>query len=807
MDSGGRSWTLPSGSDANLAVRSGSARTGLGGLSASNTYHAQHGFKTRLSTRFPTSEEESLRGSDASQSPGDTRVGEGADRVAADWPENLSVVHAMLLSRSLRKSLRGSCVDSIDVEAILERLTKFAGGPEEFRKVVHAIDRVCLPAVNSPADLTSDLLLAIATTQLPLSEISATNGDILRDAISAGGADHVVQANGCMPTIALALTPAEQQRIDDVDWGALQVEVNSYMPSADGGLRVKVCVTGKAGQMLVTRVVEIVSVESCVATVKAALLGGWRIELRESETDCPLVVACGSAWRPDPSWIEMVVAAFREFSTGTASENALDQFLRVDQLRLLDAWLLAPELANKWDRGSTAPHLVDGLQSSIAHTPSDEELIPVFERRVRSLSTVGSIAASALPLPLTGKELPYARVGEFLEVGDVFVHLDLTRGGRVLIMHWADGSGRAEVEYLTVDAPGDIALHRQCAVLSQVRTNLHALHGAMRTIGRALAGSSLAQTSGLKHVYLRPSASVLAVPVSGVLEAVLGVHVVLSLPLSLGTASGDALDTRISDYLDGPEGWLNRFAIHVFAPECSDLPNVSREAHILSELYPRCLVSEDAQTFLKTDMDVVHFAGHGNGGGFTHENALFFGDTVVTSRDILKGGTRVRTSLAVIDACSGALAEADRVPHDRSLSVADSLLVRGARFVLAPLWSVADTFAPVFCTVFQQAFSESADPYLSLKIAHRLVELNFEADHADPFDFGPFVDTLERIFGGDRNRSWRERAIQAGRTDRFAFQLFERPTRNLQRPVDKVDRIIADSRRYSRYSPSFGNGF
>ena len=720
-------------------------------------------------------------------------------------PGDLVMVHATLLGRTVRHENPGPGGDPVVGQHVLDALTKFTPSAAELEKMVRAIDNVSVRRDPLQPTLKADLL-RVATTELPLSHVVATQGSILRDVICTTGADSTIDSGGCIPTVAIALTPAERQLVEDIAPNALRAEIKCLERVSNSGVLMALHVYAEKHVTLLTRELEIVSVESCLATANAALFGGWRIELREAELDCTLVESIGMEWSPAAAWIELVLRSFREFRAGTNTEKPLDQFLRVDQLRLLDAWMLAPELARAWPSGPVAPRLSTIDPSDIAQQSFDEDVDLHFERRVRSLSTVGSIPASALTLPLDANDLPYARPSEFLAEGEAFVHLDLARGGQILTAHWVDGSEAAAVEYLAISDPDAIAAHRMNAVLGQVRDNSRTLRAAMETVYLALKSSDLVRVGGLRRVYVRPSSSLMAVPVTAVLESLLPAEVVISLPLALGTASGDALDTRAPDYMDASGGWLNRRAIHIFAPP-STLPNVPREAHALSEMYSRFRISQDADAFLATDIDVVHFAGHGVGGGFTGENGLDFGNAVVTSRDILKGGTRRHTSLAVIDACSGALAEADRVPHDRSLSVADSLLVRGTRFVLAPLWAVSDAFAPVFCTVFQQAFSECADPYKSLKIAHGFVMMDFEEDHRHPFDYGSFAWTLGRYFGGDGKDLWRQPAVKAGRTDRFAFQLFERPTRRSSRSVTRQDRVINDAQRYAEYKSAFGDEF
>jgi hypothetical protein len=220
----------------------------------------------------------------------------------------------------------------------------------------------------------------------------------------------------------------------------------------------------------------------------------------------------------------------------------------------------------------------------------------------------------------------------------------------------------------------------------------------------------------------------------------------------------------------------------------------------VSERYPDSQVLSGRERVTGGGADVFHFSGHARGNGEAFDNALDLSAESggpVTAYDLLSGeGVWQSTTLVSLSACEAGAGEAHAPMRVRSASVAEAVLVRGARWVLAPAWRVGDQFAAVFTAVFHFIFAQERNPHHALWHARRLTGNDFtNVAELDALEWH-----LDRVLGKEwRSGLTQQRHPDAVTADVTAFELHERVMLLPLAAPDFVGTTIATSRQTSAF--------
>ena len=147
-------------------------------------------------------------------------------------------------------------------------------------------------------------------------------------------------------------------------------------------------------------------------------------------------------------------------------------------------------------------------------------------------------------------------------------------------------------------------------------------------------------------------------------------------------------------------------------PAYPPIPMVDAEAELVTALWPNAvstLIPNDAS------IAVLHLAGHGHYASNDPLSAgVLLADATVDCRVVFKSG--LRPQIVVLSACVvGRTHEADGEP----LGLATAFLLRGARFVIAPLQPINDCMMPLLVCLFYQAWRDGRTPPQALTEAKR----------------------------------------------------------------------------------------
>lgn len=542
-----------------------------------------------------------------------------------------------------------------------------------------------------------------------------------------------------------------------------------------------------------------VTLANAWSTVAVLLIGAARVELWDT-TGFELVcdeVTWSEYSLPESSQtraLERVAEVLalkptQEYGNLPGSNFIDGDFFRVDYLRHGDVWSLsAPHRVIAYNQGEWDDEALADVEAFVHRC----------QEAARSAKPTNRHPFASMPDAMRVRQMPVFDPARLLTSDEAFVLFDLS----------SDGTLQCRTRTATLEFAASVPLTRETQALLE-RHAIDRASGVVRKCDGALTLSALIDslsadmadwTAGLGQMgrlYVSLGRGVTASPIVEVLTR-LGIPAVRSVSLALNAATGAVYrDDRVAHCRDG---YANTTTARIVFDTASAHPAgalawAEPEAKFVATWYADCQLLSGRAHVTGAGADVFHFCGHARGNSEAFDNALDLSAEVggpLTAYELLGGeGVWHSTAFASLNACEAGAGEARSPLRLRSASVAEALLVRGVRWVLAPAWRVGDRFAAVFSAVFHFVFAQERDPYVALWHARRLATDGF----AKVAELDSLGSHLDRILGED----WRGELVQqrhpaAVASDVSAFELHERVMLLPLAAPDPVDSAIAMTR-------------
>lgn len=664
--------------------------------------------------------------------------------------------------------------------------------PEWRARVVPWLDRAREPSADVLA------VLAERLNELPRGVQAASNADAIVGMARRGEAGEVVSA-GFVPQVLVAADHRDHALFSG-SFSADDIAVGMLWGEPGSRLEIGFLTSGEEGVIFGVPV----TLANARSTVSTLLAGAARVELWDTTGFDPMCEE--STWSeysfPEGGMSRVLTLIADILARQSAPEYGElpgpdfsdGDFFRVDYLRHGDLWSLsAPHRAIAYDEGEW---------DEVAQTDV-EAFVRRCQEAARSDAPPDHHPFASIPDAMRLRRMPVFDPARLLAENEAFALFDLTPGGR---LQCHTRIALMEFAYTVPLAAETLALleqHARDRAVGVVRCRAGAL--TLQRLIASLTADIAERLVTLKEktrVYVSLGRGLTSSPLLEVLLR-LGVGAVRSVSLALNAATGAGFgDDRLTHCRDG---YANAATARVVvdradAHPSGPLPWVELEATFVSEWYPEHQVLSAREHVTGVGADVFHFCGHARGNAEVFDNALDLSAELggpVTAYDILGGeGVWQGTALAALSGCDAGAGEAHALLRVRSASVAEALLVRGVRWVLAPAWKVGDQFAAVFTAVFHFVFAQERNPYLALWHARRLAGNDF----ANVAELDALAWHLDRVLG----EKWRRRLAQrrdaaAVAADVAAFELHERVMPLPLAAPDPVEMTFTRSRQLTAF--------
>ncbi|GAA1167509.1 hypothetical protein MOX01_31660 [Microbacterium oxydans] len=690
--------------------------------------------------------------------------------------------------------------DLVDVAHFPADAKQILGGADAALAEVPEWRARVVPWLDRAREPSADVLAVVAErlNELPRGVKAASNVDAVVGMARRGEAGDVVSA-GFVPQMLIAADHRDYALFggsfsaDDIAAGILRVEPGSR-------LEIGFLTPGEESAIFGIPV----TLANARSTVSTLLVGAARVELWGTTGFDPM---CEESTWTEYSFPEgglsrvltliadvLARQSAPEYGELPGSDFADGDFFRVDYLRHGDLWSLsAPHRAIAYDEEEWG----EVAQAEV------EAFVRCCQLAARSAASLDRHPFASLPDAMRLRRMPVFDPARLLGEDEAFALFDLTPDGRLQCRARIALMESAYTVPLSTQTLGLLERHARDRAVGAVRCRDGAL--ALQRLIASLSADiaeRLAALKGKTRVYVSLGRGLTSSPLLEVLLR-LGVGAVRSVSLALNAATDAALgDDRLTHCRDG---YANAATARIVvdradAHPSGSLPWAEFEATFVSKWYPKNQVLSAREHVTGVGADVFHFCGHARGNGEVFDNALHLSAELggpVTAYDILGGeGVWQGTALAVLSGCDAGAGKAHAPLRVRSASVAEALLVRGVRWVLAPAWKVGDQFAAVFTAVFHFVFAQERNPYLALWHARRLASNDF----ANVAELDALEWHLDRVLG----ETWRcgltqQRDVAAVTADVAAFELHERVMLLPLGVPDAVERTIAASRQMTAF--------
>lgn len=177
------------------------------------------------------------------------------------------------------------------------------------------------------------------------------------------------------------------------------------------------------------------------------------------------------------------------------------------------------------------------------------------------------------------------------------------------------------------------------------------------------------------------------------------------------------------------------------------LPDVTTELKHLTQHFPpgpanhqlvESLATRDAVIAAMAAHDWIHLACHAGplrSGGTGTDPGFVLSDGDLTITDLAAQPGR-RGGLAFLSACQTATGSEDHL--DEALHLAAAMQFLGYSHVIATMWSIADSPAPLVTDLFYTALRQDGN-HAASALRHAVIRLRDESDPSDPFVWAPYV--------------------------------------------------------------------
>jgi hypothetical protein len=426
-------------------------------------------------------------------------------------------------------------------------------------------------------------------------------------------------------------------------------------------------------------------------------------------------------------------------------------------------------------------------------------------RYSRRLNSAPSPRPPAPPI-LEEVASPSGRPGDYLGDSEIFVHIEYDGHRGEIGFVWVDASDTYVEHYETVDGRFDSALvehldHRQ---QGELRGDTPVISDRGEETLRILIGMLEQPFRGWfsvlgdkpSRIWYSTGRQLTGVPlhfllgVVSVTECVRSPSLFISALVDEATEREETSQYRLLDVFDCSAGE-------------SRIDFASKECQAIQDCYGYSLSKHSSDDFQCSEADVIHVSAHGKGFGEAADNMLLLGssgDEVVDVIDILRAPGALRADLIFLDVCSvGSVNNATTALHE-GVSVADALLLRGARYVVAAEWPIGDYYGALYSVAFHFANTQNHSVPASLHI----VRAYFQGTLQYPEMERLLDDILERTFGDWRKRSGQLRSKPDDVGYLAAFEVHGRPVRKrgvAKTPVGQRGEVFAAAeRRLAPYS-------
>ena len=601
----------------------------------------------------------------------------------------------------------------------------------------------------------------------------------------------IMHSHGLLPTLEMYLTEAELEPFRDIAWREDELFLSVFQRSDE----LEFGFAWKIEEDLLVCTAPVSGAHGRYALATAMILGLVRIDVfNASQPSMP---------RQFSRTVYVSAAQSRAFfdteEINSAVNNAIlaptsEEFLSIDESR---------------HKGVIASsHL---LRHSSPAAFKDLSAVKKYDQEIdtwrysRRLKSAPSPRPPAPPI-LEEVASPPGRPSDFLGDSEIFVHIEYDGYRGEIGFVWADASDKYLEHYETVDGLFDSALaehlrHREQGesrgdtpvISDRGEETLRVLIGALEQPLRRWF-SVLGVTPS--RIWYSTGRQLTGVPLHFLLSVVSSTECVRSPSLFISALVDAALErVEVSNYR-----LLDVFDCSAGA---SRIDFATKECQAIQDCYGYYLSKHSSDDFLCSEADVIHVSAHGKGFGEAADNMLLMGcsgDEVVDVIDILRAPGTLRAELIFLDVCSvGSVNNATTALHE-GVSVADALLLRGARYVVAAEWPIGDFYGALYSVAFHFANRQNHNVPASLHI----VRAYFQGSLQYPEMERLLDDLLERTFGDWRKRSAQLRSKLDDVGYLAAFEVHGRPVRKrgvAKTPFGQRSEVFAAAqRRLAPYS-------